>query len=165
MNISAAFSEKHPVDINEYKTLEYDLITSNFVVGENERQYPPIQKVMGGVNNGFINIHSELFPSHFIRGSKIYQFKIEDEYNTDYFSGVLVDDKQGSWIEIISSIYEERKQMNKTFRVSCTIDVHYEDTSLGAVDTLMRFVEQEGDNWCVDNVQVINVEEITEKEE
>jgi hypothetical protein len=55
--------------------------------------------------------------------------------------------------------------MNKTFRVSCTIDIHYEDTSLGAVDTLMKFVEQEGDNWCVDNVQVINVEKITEKEQ
>ena len=54
--------------------------------------------------------------------------------------------------------------MNKTFRVSCTIDVHYEDTSLGATDTLLRFVEREGDYWCIDNVQVMTVEELPEEE-
>lgn len=54
--------------------------------------------------------------------------------------------------------------MNKTFRVHCTIDVHYEDTSLGAVDTLMRLIEQDGHNWCIDNVQVMTVEEVTEEE-
>ncbi len=55
--------------------------------------------------------------------------------------------------------------MNKTFRVSCTIDVHYEDTPLGAVDTLIRFVEDEANtNWCVDNVQVLDVYELTNEE-
>jgi hypothetical protein len=54
--------------------------------------------------------------------------------------------------------------MNKTFRVSCTIDIHYEDTSLGAVDSLMKFVEQEGYNWCVDNAQVIDAYELTNEE-
>jgi len=60
---------------------------------------------------------------------------------------------------------KRRNNMNKTFRVSCTIDVHYEDTPLGAVDTLIRFVEDEANtNWCVDNVQVLDVYELTNEE-
>ena len=54
--------------------------------------------------------------------------------------------------------------MNKTFRVQCTVDIHYEDTSLGAADTLMKFVEQEGDAWQIKNVQVNDVYELTNEE-
>jgi hypothetical protein len=36
-----------------------------------------------------------------------------------------------------------------------------------AVQNLTSFIkeDEDGDNWCIDNVQVINVEEITEKEQ
>jgi len=54
--------------------------------------------------------------------------------------------------------------MNKTFRVQCTIDVGDEYSALTAVQNLTSFIKGDGDNWCIDNVQVINVEEITNKE-
>lgn len=54
--------------------------------------------------------------------------------------------------------------MNKTFRVSCTVDVHYEDSYIGAAGTLSDFIEQEGDAWQISNVQVMTVEELTEEE-
>ena len=55
--------------------------------------------------------------------------------------------------------------MNKTYRIQCTIDVGDEYSEMTAVQTLTSFIMGDGDNWCIDNVQVINVEEITEKEE
>jgi hypothetical protein len=55
--------------------------------------------------------------------------------------------------------------MNKSYRIQCTIDVGDEYSEITAVQNLTSFIEEDGDNWCIDNVQVINVEEITEKEQ
>jgi hypothetical protein len=60
---------------------------------------------------------------------------------------------------------KERNNMNRTYRIQCTIDVSQEYSELTAVQNLTSFIMDDGDNWCIDNVQVINVEEITEKEE
>jgi hypothetical protein len=60
--------------------------------------------------------------------------------------------------------------MNKAYRIQCTIDVGDEYSAMTAVQNLTSFIMDDGDNWCIDNVQVINVqvinvEEITEKEQ
>jgi len=55
--------------------------------------------------------------------------------------------------------------MNKSYRIQCTIDVGDEYSEITAVQNLISFIKNDGDNWCIDNVQVINVGEITEKEQ
>jgi len=54
--------------------------------------------------------------------------------------------------------------MSKKFRVHCTIDVDGEYTALTAVETLTHLIMEDGDNWAVDNVQVLKVVELFEQE-
>jgi hypothetical protein len=54
--------------------------------------------------------------------------------------------------------------MNKTYRILCTIDVGYEDTPEDAIDTLIQSLPYDGNEWEPHNLQVLNVEEVLEKE-
>jgi len=54
--------------------------------------------------------------------------------------------------------------VNKTFRVLCTIDVGYNDIPEDAVNTLIQYLPYDGSEWEPHNLQVLNVEELTDKE-
>lgn len=54
--------------------------------------------------------------------------------------------------------------MNKTYRIQCMIDVSQEYSELTAVQNLTSLIMEDGDNWHIENVQVISVEELPEEE-
>jgi hypothetical protein len=54
--------------------------------------------------------------------------------------------------------------MEKSYRIQCTIDVAGEYSALTAAETLTHLIMEDGDNWAVSNVKVLNVYELTEQE-
>lgn len=55
--------------------------------------------------------------------------------------------------------------MSYKYRVKLALDIDYEPSELEALESVKRFVEDEGINYSIDNLQIISVEELEEEKE